>query len=240
LHGSRPPATVPAAPGFGYAPVVKITSLLDGHERFRKDYFERGRELFESLASIGQHPTALFIGCCDSRVVPDLIVSAAPGDLFVLRNIANIVPRYEDGQVFNRSVGAAIEFAVHVLRVPHVIICGHTSCGGLGALLAGPDQLARDTPTLAGWLRDAASVLDRLRRHELEGEALARQLAFENVLVQLENLMTYPVVMRALEEDRLEMHGWVYDLVDGRLLVFQPETNDFRPLEAVQHAKETP
>src|SRR5215475_14338639 len=97
-----------------------ITRLLEGHERFRNDYFENGRELFESLARGGQNPTALFICCCDSRVVPNLIVSAGPGDLFVVQNIANIVPPYEAGQVLNRSVGAAIEFAIHYLRVPHV------------------------------------------------------------------------------------------------------------------------
>jgi carbonic anhydrase len=205
------------------------TRLLDGHQRFRNEYFEHGRELMQSLAQAGQHPTALFIGCCDSRLIPNAIVSAGPGDLFVLRNIANIVPRYEDGQVFNRSVGAAVEYAVHVLRVPHVIVCGHTRCGGLGALLEGPDRLTQDTPTLAGWLRDAASVLDRLRLHDLPPEALAQQLVFENVVVQLENLMTYPVVMRALEEDRLEMHGWVFDIADGSLAVFDPATNEFRP-----------
>jgi carbonic anhydrase len=207
------------------------TRLLEGHERFRKDYFEHGRELFESLARGVQRPEALFIGCCDSRVVPNFIVSAAPGELFVLRNIANIVPRYEEGQVQNRSVGAAVEFAVHVLRVPHVIVCGHTSCGGLGALLDGTERLARDTPTLAAWLANAAGVLDRLRRHDLQGEALARQLVFENVVVQLENLMSYPVVMRALEEDRLEMHGWVYDLADASLRIFDPASNEFRPIE---------
>jgi len=214
-------------------PMATITRLLDGHIRFRQDYFEHSRELFEALASGGQNPTALFIGCCDSRVVPHLITSAQPGDLFVLRNIANVVPRYEEGVTFNRSVGAAIEYAVHVLRVPHIIVCGHTICGGLGALLAGPETLDRDTPTLAGWLRDAAAVLDRLRRRDLDGEALARQLVFENVVLQLENILTYPVVTRALDEDRVELHGWVYDLADGSMTVFDPQTNEFKPLEKV-------
>lgn len=209
-----------------------LTRLLEGHERFRTDYFENGRELFESLARGVQRPLALYIGCCDSRVVPDLIVQAKPGELFVLRNIANIVPRYEEGQVLNRSVGAAIEYAVHVLKVPNVIICGHTTCGGLAALLGGPETLAAETPTLAGWLRDAAAVLDRLNRHDLEPEALARQLACENVVVQLENLMTYPVVSRALEENRLELHGWLYDLEQGSLQAFDPARNAFVPVES--------
>lgn len=210
---------------------MPLTRLLDGHQRFRSDYFERDGELMASLASGGQRPEALFICCCDSRLVPNLILSSPPGELFVLRNIANIVPRYEEGQVLNRSVGAAIEYAVHVLRVPHVVVCGHTSCGGLDALVAGPEALKRDMPTLAGWLSDAAAVLDRLKDRQLEGPALVRQLAYENVVVQLENLMTYPVVERALEENRLEMHGWLYDLALGTLQSFDPATASFKPLE---------
>jgi len=132
--------------------------------------------------------------------------------------------------VHNRSVGAAIEYAVHVLRVPHIVVCGHTQCGGLRALVDGPDKLERDTPTLANWLRDAADVLGRLR-DELAPDALARQLVFENVVVQLENLLSYPTVERALEADRLEIHGWVYDLSDGSLRVYHPEEDVFRPVE---------
>jgi carbonic anhydrase len=207
-----------------------VTRLLEGHHRFRSDYFEHERELFESLARGAQHPSAMYIGCCDSRVVPDLIVRAEPGDLFVLRNIANIVPRFEPGQTMYRSVGAAIEYAVHVLRVPHIVVCGHTQCGGLQAILDGTDRLAAETPTLAGWLGDAAAVLGRIRG-ELSPDAVARQLVFENVVVQLENLLTYPVVTRALEANVLEIHGWVYDLADGSLRVFHPDANEFRPVE---------
>jgi len=206
-----------------------VTRLLQGHQKFRAEHFEHERELFESLAHGGQQPTALFIGCCDSRVVPNLIVHADPGDLFVVRNIANIVPRFEEGELDNRSVGAAIEYAVHVLRVPHIVVCGHTGCGGLQALIDGPEALAGETPTLARWLRDAAAVLGRMRA-EIAPGALARQLVFENVVVQLENLLTYPVVARALERDVLELHGWVYDLADGSLRVYHPADNEFRPV----------
>jgi carbonic anhydrase len=207
-----------------------VTRLLQGHRKFRADYFEHERELFESLARRGQHPTAMFICCCDSRVVPNLIVDAHPGDLFVLQNIANIIPRYEEGQLHNRSVGAALDYAVHVLKIPHIVVCGHTQCGGLQALLDGPDRLAGEMPTLANWLRDAASVLGRIRG-EMKPEAIARQLVFENVVVQLENLVTYPVVERALEEDVLEIHGWVYDIADGSLRVYHPKEDVFRPTE---------
>jgi carbonic anhydrase len=207
-----------------------VTRLIQGHNKFRADYFERERELFEALAQGVQRPLAMFIGCCDSRVVPNLILNADPGDLFVLRNIANIVPAHEHGQVHNRSVGAAIEYAVHVLGVPHIVVCGHTQCGGLRALLDGPDRLQDEMPTLANWLRDAAAALGRLRG-ELGPEALARQLTFENVVLQLENLITYPTVERALEADKLEIHGWVYDLADGSLRVYHPDDNEFRPAQ---------
>src|SRR5262249_55853596 len=166
-----------------------VTKLIDGYERFRKDRFYKNRELFESLARGGQRPIAMLITCCDSRMVPNLIMGANPGDLFIVRNIANIVPPYDAGLVRDRSVGAAAESAVHVLEIPHLIVCGHTVCGGLRALVDGPDNLRESTPTLATWLDDAAGVIGRLRTRELSSDALVRQLVFENVLVQLENLL---------------------------------------------------
>src|SRR5262249_21329458 len=130
-----------------------VTKLLQGHRKFRSQYFEHERELFEALAR-GQRPQAMVIACCDSRVVPNLILDAGPGELFVLRNIPNIVPRYEPEDLHFRSVGAALEYALHVLRVPHIIVCGHTECGGLKALADGLDALERDTPALVDWLRE--------------------------------------------------------------------------------------
>lgn len=208
-----------------------VTKLLEGHGRFRRDYFENERELFESLASGAQHPVALMVTCCDSRVVPNLVVDAGPGDLFVVRNIANVIPPF--GQhLANRSVGAAIEYAIHFLKVPHVIVCGHTQCGGLHALAQGLEALRADTPTLATWLQDAVSVRDRIvsRWPDAAPEAIAHQLVFENVVAQLENLLTYPVVKKALDENRVELHGWVYDLASATLRAYEPEANEFRPL----------
>jgi carbonic anhydrase len=206
-----------------------VTKLLVGHQRFRRDFFQHERELFESFARGVHAPTTLLIGCCDARVVPHFIMRADPGELFILRNIANLVPQYGEGH--HRSVGSAIEYAVHALEVPHIIICGHTQCGGLKALLEGPDKLADAMPTLAMWLKDAEELRDRLaellRDHPLE--EIAHQLVYENVAVQLENLLTYPVVERALAAGKLQLHGWVYELSDGSLLVYDPETNEFGP-----------
>jgi carbonic anhydrase len=208
-----------------------VTKLLEGHGRFRRDYFERERELFTTLATGAQRPTAMMIACCDSRVVPNLLLNASPGDLFVLRNIANIVPPF-GYHLANRSVGSAIEYAIHVLQVPHIIVCGHTHCGGLEALAQGPEKLEAETPTLAAWLQDALAVRERITRRwqDEPAEVIARQLVFENVVVQLENLLTYPVLKRALEENRVEIHGWVYDLTTATLRGYEPEANEFRPL----------
>lgn len=206
--------------------------LFPGHTRFRKDYFENDRELFDSLARGTHEPRACIIGCSDARVPPDIILGASPGDLFAVRNVANIVPPF-GAQNFNRAAGSAIEYAVHVLHVPHIVVVGHTQCGGIRALANLDAKLAEEMPTLAQWLKDAGEVRRRLlvlARH-ISSEELEKQLVFENVLVQLENLLTYPVVARALEENRLEMHGWVYDLADGSIQAYSPERNRFEPLE---------
>lgn len=208
-----------------------VTKLLEGHGRFRSEYFEHERELFQTLAAGAQKPVALMIACCDSRVVPNLVLNAGPGELFVVRNISNIVPPF-GRQLANRSVGAAIEYAIHFLRVPHVIVCGHTQCGGLQALAEGPSKLEAETPTLATWLQDVLVVRERIssRWEGASPEAIVRQLVFENVVVQLENLLTYPVIQRALDENRVEIHGWVYDLATATLRAYDPKANEFRPV----------
>jgi len=212
--------------------VSKPTSLFEGHSRFRSDYFENDRQLFDALARGTHEPLACIIGCSDARVPPDIILGASPGDLFAVRNVANIVPPFGE-QNFNRAAGSAIEFAVHVLRVPHIVVVGHTQCGGIRAITTMDEKLAEDMPTLAQWLKDAVELRRRLQllaRH-LSPEDLEKQLVFENVLVQLDNLLTYPAVARALEENRLEMHGWVYDLADGRIRAYDPKVNRFELLE---------
>ena len=209
-----------------------VTKLLLGHDRFRREFFHHERELFQSFADGVHAPQALWIGCCDARVVPTVILSAEPGELFILRNIANLVPQFGEGH--HRSVGAAIEFAVHALKVPHIIICGHTQCGGLKALLEGPDKLADAMPTLAMWLKDAEELRKRLAQLWLDHPAdkIAHQLVYENVAVQLENLITYPTVARALDQGALQLHGWVYDIADGSLRAYNPDTNEFTRLQS--------
>lgn len=206
--------------------------LLEGHAKFRAEYFEHERELMDSLARGTHEPKAIVIGCSDARVPPDIILGASPGDLFAVRNVGNMVPPYSK-EMFNRAAGSAIEYAVQFLRVRHAVVVGHTQCGGLRALARMNDETSEEMPVLAAWLHDAIELRGRLAtlaRH-MSPDDLERLLVFENVVVQLENLLTYPAVRRALEEDRLEIHGWVYDLADGRLHGYDPKLNRFKTLE---------
>ncbi|MFO0563297.1 MAG: carbonic anhydrase [Polyangiales bacterium] len=204
-----------------------VEQLLLGHSQFKREYFRSESDLFASLAGGVHEPKALVISCCDARVVPDVILQADPGDLFVVRNIAALVPPYGKGH--HRAVGAAIEYAIMGLKVQHVIVCGHTMCGGLKALADGPVKLAAHMPSLAEWLADAESLYTKVRTtmKDASDELLVKHLAYESVPVQLENLLTYPAVNWALERGRLELHGWVYDLGTGGLKSYQPENNAF-------------
>jgi carbonic anhydrase len=205
-------------------------TLLEGHEAYRANAFARSRDFLQLLASEGQSPDALFIGCSDSRVVPELLTNSSPGSLFVVRNIANVVPVLEHPDA---SVGAAIEYAVGHLRVAHVVVCGHTCCGGVMAAMSGIDRL-HDLPSLKEWLSGAIQpAIDQVARTEATGPALDadvrwRRVVEENVVVQLGNLLAFPCVAEAVRADELELHGWVYDLHDVALSVYDPTSRTFR------------
>lgn len=204
--------------------------LLEGHETYRATAFARSREFLQLLASEGQSPDALFVGCSDSRVVPELLTNSSPGSLFVVRNVANVVPVLEHPDA---SVGAAIEYAVGHLKVRHVVVCGHTRCGGVMAAMTGIDQL-HDLPSLKEWLTGAIQpAIDRVQSAEaagtpLDADARWRRVVEENVVVQLGNLLAFPCVAEAVEGGRLELHGWVYDLHDVALSVYDASSRTFR------------
>ena len=198
--------------------------FLRGHRKFHREYVEGEREFLKHLASEGQSPDALYIGCSDSRVVPELLTNSSPGELFVLRNIANLVPTLDDP---DSSVGAAIEYAVGHLHVPHIIVCGHYGCGGVKAALDGLDKV-RELPSLFEWLsevRQAAESVDTT----LEPELRWRRAVEESVVFQLGNLPSYPTVATALAAGNLRLHGWVYDLVTCSLSVYDVDKHAFIP-----------
>jgi carbonic anhydrase len=196
--------------------------ILERSHALRTEFFENEAELLDSLAGQGQFPDAMFIGCSDSRVVPEVLTGARPGDLFVARVVANIVPPYGTGQ---NAVGAALEYAVLHLKVPHLIVCGHTDCGGIKALDHRLDMAAE--PAVANWIEFARPAQTRIDARGLAGPARHQAIVEENVLLQLENLRTYDAVQRALNEGRLEIHGWVYELAAKQLHYYDPAQGHF-------------
>jgi carbonic anhydrase len=188
--------------------------------------YPQHRELFEDLAA-SQAPRALFITCADSRVVPTMMTQTRPGELFLCRNAGNIVPPY--GEV-NGGVSATIEYAVSVLEVQHVIVCGHSDCGAVKALLH-PEKL-ESLPTVKSWLAHG----ERARRivaenySDLKGDAAIRALTEENIVAQLENLRTHPSVAARVARGALSVHGWYYHIKSGSVDIFDAERRRFVPV----------
>lgn len=198
-------------------------ALRAGVLEFRRHVFPARQAQFRQLAT-AQHPDALFLTCADSRVVPALITQAGPGRLFVERNPGNLVPIYSEESV---GVSASIEYAVAVLGVQHVIICGHTDCGVVKALLH-PEHLA-ELPAVARWSRFGAQARRKLLEEHppMPEEAQLRTLTELNVLNQIDNLATHPSVRRALAEQRLAIHGWVYHIDSGEVRAYRADTARF-------------
>jgi carbonic anhydrase len=194
--------------------------LIDGALRFQGEVYLEHRDLFRELAT-GQQPEALLITCSDSRVVPDLIVQAKPGDIFICRNAGNIAPPYSD---INGGVTATIEYAVAVLNVRHIIVCGHSDCGAMKALLH-PEKL-QGLPSVKSWLKNAAraEVVVRENHPDLDDAARIDALIEENVLAQLDNLRTHPCVASRLKSGQISLHGWVYDIESGQIRVSTGES----------------
>jgi carbonic anhydrase len=203
-----------------------MDDIIAGVRTFQRDVFPQYRELFAKLAG-GQSPEALVITCSDSRVDPFLFTHAQPGQLFVLRNAGNLVPKY-DG--FVGGVTATIEFAVVGLKVPNIIVCGHSGCGAITGLLH-PEKLA-NMPNVEDWLRHHAEPVREIlaKAGRLGGPEELPQAVDANVLVQLENLRTHPSVAAALAAKTITLHGWVYDIASGEVRAYDDAWKQFAPL----------
>ena len=201
--------------------------IIDGVLKFQRDIYPSQKALFEQL-SIAQRPQALFIGCSDSRVVPELFTQQGPGDLFVVRNAGNIVPPFA---VAPGGVSASIEYAVSVLGVPDIIICGHSGCGAMTAILRGSKQLEA-LPAVARWLSfsDAARQIVAKRCSHEDDDAKLNSLVQENVLTQLEHLLTHPSVAAAVKAKEVRLHGWVFDIPTASVLTYDAQAETFVPL----------
>lgn len=203
-----------------------MEKLVRGIHHFQTTHFNSNRELYERLSE-GQSPDTLLITCSDSRITPDLLMQTNPGDLFVLRNAGNIIPPYG---VPGSGEGATIEFAIRGLDIRHIIVMGHSNCGAIKGLLS-PEQL-QNMPLMIDWLNHTASTLEIVKEcySDLNGEDLLNAAIKENVLVQLDNLRTYPVVAARLAKESLMLHGWIYEISSGKIFAFDPSSSSFSPL----------
>jgi len=208
-----------------------MQQLIEGVHRFRHEEFGNYRSLFQRLSSEGQNPHTLFITCADSRVLAELITQSKPGDLFVVKNIGNIVPPSAVTGTTN-STAAAIEFAVENLKVSDIVVCGHSQCGAVAALM-GETPLTERTPHLRDWLTLAAPVRDIVRSqytHITDPEQRKNVAAEENVLFALENLHSYYCVQDRLMDGSLRLHGWFFKIATAELFAYNPEARQFKPL----------
>ena len=209
----------------------EVNDLLEGFQRFRVKIFEPNRELYNRLAMKGQTPHTLLIGCIDSRVDPAILMDTAPGSMFVVRNVANLVPPYETSGVYH-GTSAALEFAVCNLNVRNIIVLGHSHCGGINALLDGYGENAEGEGFIAPWMKIARSARDQVLERWPSASREFKQRACERagIHASLTNLMTFPFIRARVEDGRLHLFGWYYDLENGELLQYDPEKNRFYDL----------
>jgi carbonic anhydrase len=202
-----------------------MRKLIQGIVDFRKNLTEENRALFAKLA-LGQKPDALFIACSDSRVVPNLFASTNPGDVFVLRNVGNLIPASSDDHQEN-SAQATLEFSIFSLNIADIIICGHSECGAMKALVEGIDS--HSCPHLANWLKYGEEAVKKAR----EGLVLNPKLSEENrisqanVLLQMEHIASYSFVRERMEKKRLRVHGWWFDIAHADVYCYEPTLNQF-------------
>lgn len=213
-----------------------MEKLARGVHTFQNKYFARNRELFQHLAEAGQRPETLFITCSDARIVPSLITSTGPGELFIIRNVGNVVPQLS----LAGGTVAAIEYALEALNVPNVVVCGHTHCGAIRAILD-PSSMDR-LPHVRRWLTQTERVraIVEQRYSGLDEAARAVAAVEENVLVQLENLRSIPFVADRLAAGKLLMSGWVFKIETGQVFDYDPELGEFVPLVASRKSNPPP
>ncbi|HHP7231376.1 MAG TPA: carbonic anhydrase [Xenococcaceae cyanobacterium] len=201
-----------------------MKKLIRGIDEFRHTYVPTHQQLLAEL-SHGQKPRVLFITCSDSRIDPNLITHADVGELFVIRNAGNIIPPYGAA---NGGEGGTLEYAVHALDIQQIVVCGHSHCGAMKGLLK-LNQLQQDMPLVYDWLRHAESTR-RLVAENYRGysdEELIEILVAENVLIQIANLKTYPVIQAKMHRGQLQIYGWIYHIETGEVLAYDPTTHTY-------------
>ncbi len=208
-----------------------MEKLLEGMVQFQSKDFEEHRELFTKLSK-HQKPHTLFIGCSDSRVVPNLITGALPGELFMVRNIANLVPPYRETQEYVATT-SAIEYAVQVLEVEDIVICGHSNCGGCAALFEDEKKL-NQTPNVKKWLELATGVKKKVEATLPQGDLISRIWLAEqvNIVEQMKHLLTYPFILKKYQEEKLKISGLYYIIETGEIYAYNQKTGFFNKILA--------
>lgn len=204
--------------------------LTEGYRTFLGGRFASERTRYQALAEAGQRPEIMVIGCIDSRVSPEVIFDAAPGELLVVRNVANLVPPYEPDRDSQHGTSAALEFGVQALRVKHIVVLGHAFCGGIRAFADEQEPLSPGD-FIGRWMSQIAPAAAALGpRRADDGDAYLRRLEFASVELSLQNLMTFPCVRTLVGRGKLQLHGAYFGVASGRLLVRNPETGEFEPV----------
>jgi carbonic anhydrase len=205
-----------------------MKTLIDGFLRFKQQIYPERSRYFRELAN-GQKPEALFITCSDSRVLPNLITQSGPGDLFICRTVGNQVP--PAGTTNDDGVSSAIEYAVQVLDVPNIIVCGHSDCGAMKALLN--PQTLPSLPATSAWLRHSEALADLAIAYNGNAESNLLALTERNILAQLEHLRTHSSVAEKCQLGTLHLHGWNYNIATGDITAFDSTLNRFVALESM-------
>ena len=210
----------------------QLKEFAQGNTAFKKTFFKKHEKELIKLSKNGQQPKALFIGCSDSRVVPNLVTQAKPGELFVVRNIGNFVPQYSHDECYN-STSAGIEYAVTVLKVSEIIICGHTHCGAIEHLY----EEVHTTNHIKQWLdlgKQAKAMALISQPRDIAKEDLLRVTEKLSIISQIEHLMSYPCVKEKIEKEELFIHGWYYDIADGNIDYYDPDEGMFKTLSDLE------
>jgi carbonic anhydrase len=211
--------------------MTTVDNLIAGYQDFYKKYFNSGDMLYKTLARSGQSPKTLVIACSDSRVDPSIITHAKPGDLFVIRNVANLVPPFESIDSGHHGVSAAVEFAVRMLEVEHIVVLGHSKCAGIHALLE-PDAVD-ETDFIGKWVNIARPARDKAFAQAGDGELNDDHHHIcerESIMLSLENLLSFPWIKDKVIEKKVRLHGWYFSVIDGSLKEYNPASGDFEAI----------
>ncbi|MEY3090983.1 MAG: hypothetical protein RL113_1299 [Pseudomonadota bacterium] len=208
----------------------RLEAFGKGHQAFKEVKFKKNQERFEKLVKEGQNPKALFIGCSDSRVMPALITGSKPGDLFIVRNIGNFVAPFQPDADYH-ATASAIEYAVSILGVSDIIVCGHSDCGAIASLFQTIEATEENIHTVK-WLElgEEAKKVALLAYKDAPKHELLRYTEQISVVYQLDNLLTYPAVKRRVDEGKLFLHGWHYEIGTGNIRYYDDETYEFKAL----------